>query len=232
MQVISTIVLTITLLVVLCYTIETHKLRVQSGRHLELSYMPYLQLILKHGGLYLYNIGNGPAVDVEIEDKMVSPANYPMRLRFTCPHIIKKGECLPVDVKILTEDGKHEDSSAHIEFLKPPDATETYEVEVRFFNLVGQDYTYPQKLGKNMPNDATPVDYLLQYLLGKYPKTIEPNEIPAHYVAPNELMKVIRYTWEKGLIEASPVKTDQQGIVDFHFILITSLGIDYLKGKI
>jgi hypothetical protein len=236
---ISTIVLVLTLLAVLWYSWETRKLRIQSEKsikltekHLELSYMPHLILILQRGGLYLYNIGNGSAVNVGIEDKIVSPANYPERLRFACPPIIKKDECLPIEVKILTKDGKHEDPSARIEFIKPPDATDTIEVTVRFENLVGIKYTYPLKLGKDMPNDATPVDYLLQYLHGKYPKTIEPNEIPAHYVAESERMKVLRYSWDKGLIEASPVKTDQQGIVGFHFVSITSLGIDYLKGKI
>ncbi len=229
---VTDIALILTLFVVLWYTIETHKLRLQSEKHLGLSYMPYLQLILKRGGLYLYNIGNGPAVDVEIEDKIVSPVKYPMRLRFICPPIIKKGECLPIEVKILTEDGQHEDSSTQIEFLKPPDATETYEVEVRFFSLVGDDYTYPQKLGKSMPNDSTPADYLLQYLFAKSPKTIEPNEIPAHYVAESERLKVLYYCLGKGFINATLIGYDQPGNEKFQRVLIKSQGIDYLKGKI
>ncbi len=229
---ITDIALVLTLFVVLWYTIETHGLRIQSGKLLELSYKPHLILLLERGGLYLQNIGNGSAVSVWIEDKMVSPANYPERLRFTCPPIIRKDECLPIEVKILTEDGKHENSSALIDFLKPPDATETYKVDVYFENLVGGRYAYPLKLGKDMPNDAAPVDYFLQYLYGKYPKSIEPNEVPVHYVSPKELMKVLPYCREKGFIEASPVITDQDGVVEFHFVKITSFGIDYLKGKI
>lgn len=179
----------------------------------------------------MYNIGNGPAMHIRIDDKIVSPARYPERLRFICPAIIKKDECLPIEVKILTEDGKHEDKSARLGFIKPPEATETVEINVHFENLIGKEYVYTLKLGKDMPNNAVPVDYLLQYLLETFPRPINPNEIPALYVDPSERTRVLQYCRDKGFIEAIPIETDQEGIVGFQNIAITSRGIDYLKGK-
>ena len=40
-----------------------------------------------------------------------------------------------------------------------------------------------------------------------------------------------KYCRDKGLVEAEPIKTEQDDIVDYTRITITTKGIDYLKGK-
>ena len=227
----SEIVLTVTLLAVLWYSWETRKLRIQSEKHTELSLKPQLEIVFQRAHFRLYNIGNGPAVHVRIEDKIVSPARYPERLRFICPSIIRKDECLPIEVKILTEDGKQVDEMARLGFLTPPEANETIEIDVHYDNLIGREYAYILKLGKDMSINSDPVDFLLQYLYENQSRNIpSPAGIPSYYVDSKERMKLLRYCIDRGLASAVPIETDQEGIVEYHDLRITSGGIDYLKG--
>ena len=230
-------ILLLTLLAIVFYSWETSQLRIQSKRQIELaqeqmelSLKPQLEIVFQRAHFRLYNVGNGPAVQVRIDDKIVSPARYPVRLRFICPSIIKKDECLPIELKVLKEDGSCEDGSTCLGFITPPLAMETYDIKVRYENLMGKPYDRGLKIGKDMSIDSTPVDFLLQYLYEKFPKDINPNEISEHYVKPEDKMKLIRYCYEKGFIDAATIKEGEE-ILEYRNIRITSDGIDYLKGR-
>ncbi len=234
---ITAYVLFLTLLAVLEYSWETRKLRVQSEaqtaltiEHMELSLKPHLEIVFQRAYFRLHNIGYGPAVQVRIDDKIVSPAGYPVRLRFLCPSIIKKDECSPIEVKFFREDGKFEDESMRVECLMPPEAIETFDLIIKYENLNGKLYEHELKIGKDMYVDGEPADYLLQYLYDKFPKVINPNEIPELYVKPKDRMKLIQYCLGKGFIEAGSIK-EHDRVVEFANLVITSEGIDYLKGR-
>ena len=226
-------VLLLTLLAISWYSLETRGLRIQSKKHMELSLKPHLMTLFQRGEINLYNIGNGPAVHIRIDDAIVPlPQLEQWRLRFTCPDVIKKDECLPIKIKILTEDGKHEASSMLPGFYTPPLATETIDIDVHFENLIGKEYVYNLKIGKDMPSNIDPIDLLLQFLKESYPKGINNSGcIHALYVDPKERMKLLEYCIEKGLVSATPIQTDQERIIDLRDIRITSKGIDYLKSK-
>ena len=226
-------VLFLTLLAILWYSWETSQLRIQQKDLMELSLKPHLIVLFQRADFVLYNIGYGPAVRIRIDDVIVSFPQMPrLRLRFTCPPVINKGERLPIEIKILTEDEKHEPSGFHLGFLRPPTATETIDINVHFENLTSKEYIFKLKIGKDMPTNILPVDLLLQFLEEKYPKDIiNSNEISTLYVVPKERMKLIQYCIEKLLVSADPIQTDQDGIIDWYNIRITSEGIDYLKGK-
>jgi hypothetical protein len=226
-------VLLLTLLAIGWYSLETRSLRVQSKEHMELSLKPHLMTLFQRGEINLYNIGNGPAVHIWIDDAIVPlPKMGQWRLRFVCPDVIKKDERLPIKIKILTEDGKHEPSSMLPGFYTPPLATETIDIDVHFENLIGKKYVYNLKIGKDMPSNIDPIDLLLQFLKESYPKGINNSGcIPAIYVDPKERMKLLKYCIEKGLVSGAPIETDQEGIIDWYNIRITSEGIDYLKSK-
>jgi len=230
-------ILLLTLLAIVFYSWETSQLRIQSKRQIELaqeqmelSLKPQLEIVFQRAHFRLYNVGNGPAVQVRIDDKIVSPARYPVRLRFICPSIIEKDECLPIELKVLKEDGSCEDGSTCLGFITPPLAMETYDIKVRYENLMGKPYDRGLKIGKDMSIDSTPVDFLLQYLFEKSPKGINPKEISALYVKPEDLRKHLQYCFEKGLTKADHV-ADRERIEESSNLRISSDGIDYLKGR-
>jgi phage portal protein BeeE len=82
-----------------------------------------------------------------------------------------------------------------------------------------------------MPIDKDAVRNLLEFLEQKYPNTVDNSAaITTPFVNPTEVMKLLHFCWEDGLIECSPIKSDQKGIEDFAFIKISSKGIRHLRG--
>lgn len=221
----GTYVLFLTLLAILWYSWETNQLKI-------LSLKPHLEIVFQRAYFRLYNIGNGPAVHVRIDDKIVSPGGWPERLRFVCPPIIRKDECLPIEIKILTEPGQEEDTSASLGFIKPPLANFTEEIDVHFENLLGKTYDQKLVIGEHMSINKDPVDFVLQYLYEQYERDqrpIHPNEIYHLYVDPKEVKRHLNYCLKKGLIE---VLDESLGLgEDLVQIRIKSEGIDYLKSN-
>jgi hypothetical protein len=232
-------VLFLTLVAVLSYTRETHKLRILSKRQIELSQeqielslKPHLEIVFQRAHFRLSNIGNGPAIHIRIDDAIVSlPQTPKMRLRFVCPPIVKKDECLPIEIRILWAENDRIALDMEPGIYTPPLATETIDIKARFDNLIGKEYVHNLLIGKGMPISTDPVDFLLQYLYEKHPKGIHPNEIPALYVDPKICKKLILYCLEKGFIDVDGSESDQEGIVDIREIKIKSTGIDYLLDK-
>jgi len=225
-------VLFLTLLAILWYSWETSQLRIQQKDIMELSLKPHLIFLFQRGVFNLYNIGNGPAINIRIDDAIVSLPELPkVRLRFIYPPIIRKDECLPIKINLLTENGKHEASGFHLGFLILPNATETFDVKVRFENLIGKKYDDKIKIGKDMPSNIEPIDLLLRFLMAIPTSISSSSNRFAFHDDHNELIKLLKYCLDKGFIDATPIETDQEGIVEFENIKITSQGIDYLKGK-
>ena len=69
---VSTIVLFFTLMVLIKYTWETYKLRKATVNHNELILKPYITAHIESDNLSLINVGNGSAINVSIEDFIVS----------------------------------------------------------------------------------------------------------------------------------------------------------------
>jgi hypothetical protein len=236
---IGSYVLFLTLIAVVWYTRETHKLRDLSARQVELSQeqtelslRPHLEIVFQRAHFRLHNIGYGPATNIQIDHAIVSISSIPpIRLKFTCPPIVRKDEYQPIEIKIFwaKTDGPALDLSPGI--YTPPLATETIKVRVHYENLMGRKYERELVIGKDMPIDIEPVDFLLQYLYENFPKSINPKAIPVLYVKPEDRMKLIQYCDEKGLTDADPIRTDQEGIVEYLNLRINAEGIDYLKRK-
>jgi len=223
-------VLFLTLIAVLMYTRETHKLRDLSARQVELSQeqtelslRPHLEIVFQRAHFRLHNIGYGPATNILIDHAIVSMQGYPpIRLKFTCQ---------PIEIKVFwaKTDGPAVDMGPGI--YTPPLATETIKIHVHYKNLIGRQYERELVIGKDMPIDNEPVDFLLQYLYENYPKSVNPKAISALYIEPTDQMKLIQYCHEKGLIDGQSISTDQEGVVEYLNLRITAEGIDYLKRK-
>jgi len=150
--VLTSYVLLLTLIAVIWYSLETRGLRKISAEHLELSFKPHLLLIYKDNRRFcLYNIGNGPAVRIRIDDYIVEPVKgISLRLRFTCPPVLKKDEWLPIEIKLMSEDGEKQADGFLLGFITPPAATMTINVTARFQNLIGKEYEALLKIGQGM----------------------------------------------------------------------------------
>ena len=148
-------ILLLTLLAIVFYSWETSQLRTLSMRQIELSLKPHLEIVFQRAHFRLYNIGNGPAVHVEIEDvKVVPPGKQPKILRFTCPPVIKKDEYLPIDIEIRTHDGEDREVEVPSGFFTPPLAKETISINVHYENLTGTKYGHKLIIGKGMAIDT------------------------------------------------------------------------------
>jgi hypothetical protein len=231
-------VLFLTLVAVLLYTRETHKLRIQSKRQIELaqeqmelSLKPQLEIVFQRAHFRLYNIGYGPATNIRIDPAIVHlPSMHPIRLKFACPPIVRKDEYQPIEIKIFwaKTDSPAVDLSPNI--YTPPLGTETVKIRVHYENLNGKLYDRELVIGKEMSIDSNPVDFLLQYLYEKAPNGINAKEIPAHYVKPADLPKHLQYCMDKKLAEADRL-ADQERIEESRNLRITSDGIDYIERK-
>ena len=232
LNLIGPFVLLLTLIAVVWYSWETSQLRIQQKDIMELSLKPHLISIFRLGDFYLCNIGNGPAVNIRIDDVMVTLHKLPtVRLMFSCPYVLKKDESKPIKIKILTEDGSREAPDFHLGWLLLPAATETVDVNIYFENLMGKGYEYKSSIGKGMPSEVDPIDLLLRLLEGDTHPIFLGQELDFVYGDHQKLLGILKYCRDKGFIEAEPIETDQEGIVDFKDIIITAKGIDYLKGK-
>jgi len=236
---INAYILFLTLLAILEYSWETRKLRVQSEKqtaltieHTELSLRPHLEIVFQRANFRLHNIGYGPATNIRIDHAIVSvPSIPPVRFKFTCPPIVRKDEYQPIEIKIFwaKTDGPALDIGPGL--FTPPLATETIKIRIHYENLIGRQYDRELVIGKDMPIDNEPVDFLLQYLYENYPKSVNPRAISALYVKPADRMKLIQYCHEKGLIDGESISTEQEGVVEYIDLRITAEGIDYLKRK-
>lgn len=225
-------VLLLTLVAIIFYTWETSQLRIQQKDIMELSLKPHLISIFRLGDIHLFNIGNGPAVNIRIDDVIYTLPMLPtIRLRFDCPYILRKDESKPIKIKMLTEDGSREAPDFNLGWLRLPSATETLDIRVHFENLISKDYHQKVVIGKGMPNEADPIDLLLGFL-DVFPEVISSsNYLFALHYSKYELMRILKYCHDKGLINATLIETDQEGAVEYKNISITSKGIDYIKGK-
>jgi hypothetical protein len=150
--VLTSYVLLLTLIAVLVYSLETRGLRKISAEHLELSFKPHLLLIFKENRrFYLYNIGNGPAVKIRIDDAIIEFAEgISIHLKFVAPPVLKKDEWLPIGINLIASDREREASAFELGFVTPPAATKTISIIAHFQNLIGKDYETPLKLGQGM----------------------------------------------------------------------------------
>jgi hypothetical protein len=231
-------VLLLTLIAVVWYTRETQRLRVLSARQVELSQeqtelslRPHLEIVFRRAHFRLHNIGYGPATNIRIDHAIVHvPSIPPIRLKFTCPPIVRKDEYQPIEIKIYWAKTDGLADLGH-GIYTPPLASETIKINVHYENLMGKPYKRELVIGKDMPIDNEPVDFLLQYLYESPQKSTDPRAIPVLYVKPEDRMKLIQYCVEKGFADADPIRTEQEGVVEYLNLRITAEGIDYLKRR-
>lgn len=78
--------------------------------------------------------------------------------------------------------------------------------------------------------EMSDIEILMRYLQDVYPQDVANTEDLLKKAPPivnrDKVIKFLEYCREKGLITATPIRTDQEGIVDFSFIKITARGID------
>jgi len=233
-QDISADVLFLTLLAIAWYSRETSQLRVQSqelsritAEHTELTLKPHLEVIYQRMFYYLYNIGNGPALNTRIEDVSVdSPGESPVRLTFQCSSVVKKEEYQAVHIDTVQGDQKRVGSVPAS--IIPPEATKTVEITIHYENLVGRRYEQKLQIGKGVNTKFSPIDTFLYYLYLQYPKGANPKNIPPAYLDQKMLPVLINYCMEKSFIDIVAVRTDQEGIVDVERATLKADGIDYL----
>lgn len=152
----STYVLLLTLIGIIWYSLETRGLRKISAENLELSFKPYLilvfRMISREGNqFFLYNIGNGPAVKVNIDDAAIEISDaLTVHLKFICPPVLKKDEWLPIGISMVQGDRESQADNFDLGFITPPSATRSVPLTVRFQNLIGKEYSAPLEIGKGM----------------------------------------------------------------------------------
>lgn len=239
---VGTYVLLLTLVAVMLYTRETHRLRLLSTRQievsqdqLELNQRPHLEVVFKRAHFRLHNIGYGPATNIKIDPAIVHIESIPpLRLKFACPPVVRKDEYQPIEIKILwaKTDGPALDISPGV--YTPPLATETMKIRIHYENLSGKPYDRELVLGKDMPIVSDQVAFLLQYLYEQAPKGVYPLEIPDLYVRRSDLYKHLKYCLEKKFIDSanSPGDLwlyDQKSLDVVDQITITADGVDFLK---
>ena len=233
-------ILLLTLMAVVWYTRETQKLRVLSARQVELSQeqtelslRPHLEIVFRRAHFLLHNIGYGPATNIRIDPAIVHVSSIPpIRLKFICPPIVRKDEYQPIEIRIFwaKTDGPALDLSPGI--YTPPLATETIKITIHYENLMGRPYKRELVIGKEMPIDNEPVDFLLQYLYEVQPKAISPWEIPDLDVAKKDAARALWYCYQKKYAEArGSGYINQEMVLDTLDLRITADGIDYLKRK-
>jgi hypothetical protein len=227
-------VLFLTLLAIVWYSWETQQLRIQSERHsrvteelTELSLKPHLEVIYQRMFYFLYNIGNGPAVRIQIDDVMVNPpGKRPVKLAFRSPAVVRKDEYQELHFDSIS--GGQKLTGSIPACILPPDATEAVDIVIHFENLIGKRYEQKLQIGKGVNTKTSPIDTFLYFLYRQYPKGANPKKIPPAYLDPKMLPLLINYCMEKGFIEVVASRTDQEGIVDVEMATLKSAGIDYL----
>ena len=74
---------------------------------------------------------------------------------------------------------------------------------------------------------------LLEFLERKYPKGYDSvdslKKVIPPQINPNQLFENLVFCLDEHYVDATPIKTDQEGIVDLHNIKITSSGIRFLR---
>lgn len=204
---VGTYVLFLTLVAVVFYTWVTNGLRLSSKKQieisqeqLELNQRPHLEIVFKRAHFRLHNIGYGPATNIRIDHAIVHIESIlPVRLKFTCPPIVRKDEYLPIEIMVFWAKTDGPTDSIGPGLYTPPLATETIKIRIHYENLSGKPYERELVIGKDMPIVSNPVDFLLQYLYEKAPRRINPNEISELYVRAAALPKHLQYCIDRKL---------------------------------
>ncbi|MBI4722661.1 MAG: hypothetical protein HY769_06665 [Candidatus Stahlbacteria bacterium] len=143
LPVINTGTVIVTAGIILWYTIETYRLRRQSVLQTEIQIRPLLIIILKED-FTIKNIGNGIALNVEIED-IVIDMNEPHKFSFDKINAISQNEEIGLPrVRVFKDDQKvPADSFQLLPFvvgLYPRYASRNYEFRLRYENINGEKY--------------------------------------------------------------------------------------------
>jgi hypothetical protein len=84
-----------------------------------------------------------------------------------------------------------------------------------------------------MPLSKDEIKNILSFLEEKYPATFDSVDSLKKAAPPqvnsNELFRNLYFCWEEHFINATPIKEDARGVVDFYGIQINSTGIRFLR---
>jgi hypothetical protein len=151
-DVIQATVLIITLLVLIKYTYETSELRQETKKQTELGMRPFVIIsYMESEDTFKYaNLGFGNALKTRIDDLSLINSGG-LTLKYVFPEIAvipPKTECEIKDIKIKTN-GKISDADKFdLGALFPRSAQRTFEVSIRYNNLVGDEYVTKGTLGQ------------------------------------------------------------------------------------
>lgn len=145
-QVISTLALILTLGVLIWYAITTWLLRQETVRQTELKLRPYLILTpTKTNLVYIENIGNGHALDVFIEDKILK--RKPFFYRFNPCHLVRQSKKVKVGFVVVSTGEETDERVIELDrqgkgfpFFKHHEKRKDYSLTISYKNIEGKRY--------------------------------------------------------------------------------------------
>lgn len=172
--IIQTVVLTLTLIVVAWYTVETHRMQIALIRQTNLSVLPLFIAHVCETIVYvrdssgreipvdqveLENIGNGVALNVQVDPICVDFETPMLRTSYSTPHIAFENiVIIPPNTKIHLPHVSWGDETRELEIharldlvrkLSPRWAEKDYEMKIRFRDMLGNKYVQIIHVGKN-----------------------------------------------------------------------------------
>lgn len=143
LMLLQTVILLFTGMVVAWYTWETKRLREAAQQQLELQSRPFLVLSPKTKEFTLENVGNGPALNVQICDVLMRRDEFEVKIHFpeSVP-LIRAGERVPVRAESSVNGSPFNDFfTAH---LDPQFATQVLDIRIEYDNLALDRYSVIQ----------------------------------------------------------------------------------------
>jgi len=130
--------------IIIWYTWETNLLRSEAQRQIEIQLRPFVVVIPGNKKFRISNIGNGPALNVSIEDVLVDP-NLDISIHFPdYISFLSKGETVDVHAESYKRGKPVGDFfNAH---LNPSYANQTLLLKIEFQNVEEQRYSVEERV--------------------------------------------------------------------------------------
>jgi len=155
----SPYLLFLTLVAIFWYSWETRGLKKEMVLQNELSLRPRLIFFaISQRTLWVKNIGNGAALDIQIGDYLLKFSDIMEILyRFECQNMLEPGEASELSVKIGEGEAPRDAGYMELAQLEPMSAPNTLEIRFIYKNVLGKEYKDDtSRLGKEMLQRRSP----------------------------------------------------------------------------